>query len=208
MTDDMDLPEGKDKQLEMSTGERLPPIGPSKDRTRRASMAEAHTRILFAPDTREHLQRYRSEDHTALTLTKTFSRQSRFSSYSTASDEEHARIQRVNSRKADPQTRLPTGNSSTTFGRLLNLAYRTLSINVTETVTHGIEPTKGHVKDIADLEWHKIAAQEAVRRLRTCETQGLDNNQAHNRLHQNGKNVLSPPKTHRFRKMYASYVLY
>ena len=60
---------------------------------------------------------------------------------------------------------------------------------------------KGHVKDIADLEWHKISAQEALRRLRCDESQGLDNNQAQRRLQENGKNVLSPPPTHRFRKM-------
>jgi sodium/potassium-transporting ATPase subunit alpha len=81
------------------------------------------------------------------------------------------------------------------------LAYRTLSIQVTDTVSHGVEPTKGHVKDIADLEWHKISAHEVLRRLRSDEAQGLDNNQAQRRLQENGKNVLSPPPTHRFRRM-------
>ena len=80
-------------------------------------------------------------------------------------------------------------------------AYRTLSINVTDTVTHGVEPTKGNVKDIAELEWHKISGQEALRQLRCHESQGLDNNQVQRRLQQNGKNVLSPPPSHRFRKM-------
>ena len=82
-----------------------------------------------------------------------------------------------------------------------NVAYRTLSIHVTDTVAYGVEPIKGNVKDIADLEWHKISGQEALRRLRCQESQGLDNNQAQRRLQQNGKNVLSPPPTHRFRKM-------
>jgi sodium/potassium-transporting ATPase subunit alpha len=76
-----------------------------------------------------------------------------------------------------------------------------LSINVTDTITHGVEPTKGHVKDIADLEWHKITPQEALQRLGCSETQGLDDNQAQRRLQLNGKNVLSPPPTHHFRKM-------
>ena len=71
---------------------------------------------------------------------------------------------------------------------------------------HGVEPTKGHVKEIADLDWHKISIEEALRRERTSETQGLDNNQAQIRLQQNGKNVLSPPPTHRVRKMYVSLV--
>jgi len=76
-----------------------------------------------------------------------------------------------------------------------------LSINVTDTITLGLEPARGHVKDIAELEWHKISPQEALRRLRCSETQGLDENQAQRRLQLNGKNVLSPPPTHRFRKM-------
>jgi sodium/potassium-transporting ATPase subunit alpha len=54
------------------------------------------------------------------------------------------------------------------------------------------------------LEWHKISAQEAARRLRTSDTHGLDNNQAKTRIQQNGKNTLSPPKTHHFRKMYVA----
>ena len=90
--------------------------------------------------------------------------------------------------------------------RAKRLAYRTLSINVTDTVTHGVEPTKGHVKDIVDLDWHKISIEEALRRERSSETQGLDNNQAQSRLQQNGKNVLSPPPTHHVRKMYITIV--
>lgn len=80
--------------------------------------------------------------------------------------------------------------------------YRTLSIGVTDTIQHRYEPGKGHVRDIADLEWHKISAADAVRRLRSSETQGLDNNQWKRRIEQDGKNILSPPPTHRFRKMY------
>jgi len=109
----MDSSELKGKEPETSTGEVSPTIGSWDGHTRRASMAEAHPRILFAPDPREHLRRQRSEDHTALALTKTFSRQSRFSSYSTASDEEHVRVQRVSSRRAEPHTRLPTSITTT-----------------------------------------------------------------------------------------------
>src|SRR5271155_2737384 len=109
MADEKDSTELKGKEPRTSTGEVSPTIGSWDDRTRQPSMAEPHPRILFAPDPREHLRRQRSEDHTALTLTRTFSRQSRFSSYSTASDEEHTRIQRVHSRRTEPQHRLPTG---------------------------------------------------------------------------------------------------
>src|SRR5277367_1062153 len=118
MAEEKDSTELKGKEPRTSTGEVSPIIGSWDDRTRQPSMAEPHPRILFAPDPREHLRRLRSEDHTALALTKTFSRQSRFSSYSTASDEEHSRIQRVSSRKAEPHTRLPTGASTLSCHRL------------------------------------------------------------------------------------------
>jgi hypothetical protein len=77
-----------------------------------------------------------------------------------------------------------------------------LSIHVTETVAHGVEPTKGHVQEISELEWHKIPVEEALHRLGSSAQGGLDDNQAQTRLHRDGKNVLSPPPTHRFRKMY------
>jgi hypothetical protein len=106
--ENMDSSELKGKEPESSTGEVSPTVGSWEDRTRQASGTDVAPRILFAPDPRESHRRQRSEDHTALTLTRTFSRQSRFSSYSTASDEEHARIRRVHSHKAEPHTRLPT----------------------------------------------------------------------------------------------------
>src|SRR5436190_22791499 len=102
--------EPKGKEPDTLEGDASPRIGSSGDRTRRPSEA-GH--ILFAPDPRERLRREGTEDITPLTLTRTFSRQSRFSSYSTASDEETARVRRVTSRKTvEPQTRLPTGRSS------------------------------------------------------------------------------------------------
>jgi hypothetical protein len=82
------------------------------------------------------------------------------------------------------------------------VGYRTLSINVTDTLSHGVEATKGHVKDIAELDWHTLSVEETLQRLGCLQAQGLDSNQAQRRLQQNGKNVLSPPPTHRFRKMY------
>jgi Cation transporter/ATPase, N-terminus len=77
-----------------------------------------------------------------------------------------------------------------------------LSINVTDTVSHGVEPGKGHIKSISELEWHLIPANEAIRRLRSSDTQGLDNDQVERRLKENGKNTLSPPPTNRIRKTY------
>jgi Cation transporter/ATPase, N-terminus len=84
---------------------------------------------------------------------------------------------------------------------ILTIAYRTLSIRVTETVDHGVEPTKGHVQEIAELQWHKISVDEVIERLGSSAMTGLDENLAQLRLQRNGKNILSPPPTHRFRKM-------
>jgi sodium/potassium-transporting ATPase subunit alpha len=83
----------------------------------------------------------------------------------------------------------------------LHVAYRTLSIHVTDTVEHGHPATKGNVKELSELEWHKISAHETASRLRVNESQGLDGNQAERRLREQGKNTLSPPPKHRFRKM-------
>jgi hypothetical protein len=104
MDDNNDSSEPKGKEPEASAGDVSPAISSWEDRVRRPS--EARHRILFAPDPRERLRR---ESTTALTLSRTFSRQSRFSSYSAADDEENERVRRVTSRKTiEPHTRLPT----------------------------------------------------------------------------------------------------
>jgi hypothetical protein len=85
----------------------------SLEQARRPS--EGH--ILFAPDPRTHR---RSEDIAPLTLTRTFSRQSRFSSYSAASDEEAQRVRRVTSRRTvDAGARLPTSEHPCTVRSLI-----------------------------------------------------------------------------------------
>ena len=99
--------EPKEKETETSEGDVSPIIVSSDELARRPS-ENVPPRILFAPDPRD--RRRRSEDIAALTLTRTFSRQSRFSSYSAVTDEEHERAKRVTTRRSvDPQTRLPTG---------------------------------------------------------------------------------------------------
>jgi magnesium-transporting ATPase (P-type) len=77
-----------------------------------------------------------------------------------------------------------------------------LSINVTDTISHGVEPSKGNIKAISELDWHVLSVHEALQRLGSSETQGLDDNQAQRRLQQYGKNILSPPPTRRIRKTY------
>lgn len=184
---------------EPSAGEISPSIGYSENKSRRPSEVQ---RIAFAPDARRR-QRSSDDDIAVLPLSRTFSRQRRYSSYSTYGDDEKEQVKRVISRRTiEPHTRLPT--CIPCHGRSLTVAYRTLSIHVTDTVTHGVEPSKGHVKDIAELDWHIISVEEALRRLGCHSANGLDGNQAARRLQQNGKNVLSPPPSHRFRKMYSA----
>jgi hypothetical protein len=89
----------------LSTGEASATLAsPDLERQRRPS--EFGQRIIFAPDPRE---RRHPDEITTLPLTRTLSRQSRFSSFSSIDDEEKQRIKRVATRRSvDPQTRLPT----------------------------------------------------------------------------------------------------
>jgi hypothetical protein len=201
----METSNEKGKDHEVSTGGASPSIGFSEEKSRRSSERRRRPsdvqRIAFAPEARRH--RRSSDDEIAvLPLSRTFSRQRRYSSYSTYGDDEKEQVKRVISKRTiEPHTRLPTCIPA--VGLSLIVAYRTLSIHVTDTVSHGVEPSKGHVKDIADLDWHIISPGEALQRLGCHPTNGLDSNQAARRLQQNGKNTLSPPPTHRFRKMYS-----
>jgi sodium/potassium-transporting ATPase subunit alpha len=52
------------------------------------------------------------------------------------------------------------------------------------------------------VDWHKISVEEALTRLAVSPKTGLDKAQAQRRLQQNGKNVISPPKTNMFRKVF------
>jgi hypothetical protein len=80
--------------------------------------------------------------------------------------------------------------------------YRTLSIHVSDTLTHGVQPAKGNIKAISELDWHLLPVAEALQRLGSSETRGLDDNQAQRRLQQYGKNILSPPPTNHIRKTF------
>jgi sodium/potassium-transporting ATPase subunit alpha len=80
--------------------------------------------------------------------------------------------------------------------------YRTLSIQVDETVTHGAKKGKGdgNVKTVAELDWHLVPADDVIRRLRTSQTTGLDEEQVERRLKENGKNMLSAPPSNLLKK--------
>jgi hypothetical protein len=105
--------ESKGKEVDMEKGEISPTIGSMDDKSIRRPSEPGH-RILFAPDPRER-RGTRTDDMVGLQLSRTFSRQSRFSSYSAVSDDDE-RIKRVTTRKTvEPRTRLPTS----TFAILL-----------------------------------------------------------------------------------------
>jgi len=102
MDEQESLSESKGKSPDLSTGQVSPTIG---SHTRRPS--EFGQRILFAPDPRE---RTHPDEIVTLPLTRSLSRQSRFSSFSSVEDEEKERVRRVTTRRAvEPHTRLPTG---------------------------------------------------------------------------------------------------
>jgi hypothetical protein len=104
MTDDMLSETSKGEDI----GESITNISHIERNRRPSEVGGGH--ILFAPDPRQLQRRATQSEIAPLTLARTFSRQSRFSSYSAASDDENARARRAVSRRAvEPHTRLPTG---------------------------------------------------------------------------------------------------
>ena len=55
--------------------------------------------------------------------------------------------------------------------------------------------------ELTALDWHKISTEEALTRLAVSPKTGLDKPQAHRRLQQHGKNVITPPKSNLLRKV-------
>ncbi|KZS89101.1 sodium-potassium ATPase [Sistotremastrum niveocremeum HHB9708] len=92
----------------------------------------------------------------------------------------------------DPASRLP-------------IEYRTLSIHV-DTMDQlgyaGKKKAKGaNVKDLTELDWHKVSVLEVLRRLSVSPETGLDSTQCSRRLASNGKNVISPPPSRLLQKI-------
>ncbi|KAF8811093.1 sodium-potassium ATPase [Phlegmacium glaucopus] len=103
-------------------------------------------------------------------------------------------IQQSSIRHPEPATRLPA-------------EFRTLSIHVETRVSDtgggkGQEGRDRAVKELSSLDWHKISAEEALTRLAVSPKTGLDKPQFQRRLKQHGKNVISPPKSNMFRKVF------
>ena len=101
----MDTDNEKATGSQPSAGEISPSIGYSEEKSRRPSEVQ---RIAFAPDARRR-QRSSDDDIAVLPLSRTFSRQRRYSSYSTYGDDEKEQVKKVISRRTiEPHTRLPT----------------------------------------------------------------------------------------------------
>lgn len=86
--------------------------------------------------------------------------------------------------------------------------FRTLSIQLSEgglaEKTKRKKETKA-VKDLDDLDWHKLSSAEILTRLGASPSSGLDSQQAKRRLDQYGKNQMSKPPNRWARKAF-SYI--
>ncbi|CAK7206964.1 hypothetical protein SEUCBS139899_009771 [Sporothrix eucalyptigena] len=86
----------------------------------------------------------------------------------------------------------------------LPIQYRTLSIDVDEYAQKKNAPLKKDKKtvvDLAHLHWHTTPPEEVAMQLSTSTKTGLSSDQVARRLTQYGKNVPSPPPTHRTRQI-------
>ncbi|KAK4442051.1 hypothetical protein QBC34DRAFT_456653 [Podospora aff. communis PSN243] len=86
----------------------------------------------------------------------------------------------------------------------LPIQYRTLSIDIDDynrrnQIAKKVD--KAAATDLADLEWHTIAVDDALRRLGTSLDQGLSQDQVKRRTAEFGKNAPSPPDSHRIQNI-------
>ncbi|KAJ1025850.1 hypothetical protein NDA16_002476 [Ustilago loliicola] len=82
--------------------------------------------------------------------------------------------------------------------------FRTLSIHLSQ---GGLADAKDKrdrkaIKDINDLDWHRIDVNEVLTRTNTSAEAGLDTAQVERKLKQNGKNVMSKPPKRLLRKIF------
>ncbi|KAI8642277.1 hypothetical protein BD408DRAFT_443634 [Parasitella parasitica] len=111
--------------------------------------------------------------------------------------------------------RSPKGETSTAMKRQLKrtpsssshaiIAYRTLSITVSEHQAKSRKPTKKSKRDLAEdlssATYHKISILELSQQYRTNTEQGLDTAQAVCRVAEYGKNTISPPPNNWLKKL-------
>ncbi|KAF8493698.1 sodium-potassium ATPase [Russula emetica] len=87
----------------------------------------------------------------------------------------------------------------------LPIEYRTLSLHLEHSKkpdqgSNG-KPSKNAVKDLSELDWHRVSIDEALRRLAVAPKTGLDAAQAQRRATQYGANQISPPPKRILRKV-------
>ncbi|GAA5873739.1 hypothetical protein JCM3774_000154 [Rhodotorula dairenensis] len=86
--------------------------------------------------------------------------------------------------------------------------FRTLSFRVTETHTEANKAAQKRAKkskdidDVATLVWHSLPKEEVAQRLGVAPAAGLDLEIAARRLSKDGKNVITPPRTNWFLKIF------
>ncbi|KAF5309044.1 hypothetical protein D9619_013557 [Psilocybe cf. subviscida] len=90
----------------------------------------------------------------------------------------------------------------------LPVEYRTLSVHVedhssSDTSTKGkdVDRRKHAVKELANLDWHKLSIEETLSRLSVSPKTGLESSQVERLQKFHGKNVISPPKSNMIRKV-------
>ncbi|KAL2135335.1 hypothetical protein VTI74DRAFT_8988 [Chaetomium olivicolor] len=100
-------------------------------------------------------------------------------------------------------------NSGVDPAAALPIQYRTVSIDIDD-YKRKVElekkvHQKGTTADLADLEWHTITPEEAIRRLSTSAKQGLSQDQIKRRTVEFGKNMPPPAETHRFKQLFGYF---
>ncbi|EJT99446.1 sodium-potassium ATPase [Dacryopinax primogenitus] len=88
--------------------------------------------------------------------------------------------------------RPPTRGAPNTTSRV-PIEFRTLSIQIEETRQSEARTGEKETRELLDLDWHILPAEDVLQRLSTSQQVGLDQSQAARRLQQHGKNVISPP---------------
>ncbi|GAA5813534.1 hypothetical protein MFLAVUS_007013 [Mucor flavus] len=85
------------------------------------------------------------------------------------------------------------------------IAYRTLSITVSESQAKGVKSkkkvAKDLVEDLTEAHYHKLSLLEITQQYRTNIENGLDTDQAVARVSEYGKNTISPPPSNWTRKI-------
>lgn len=87
----------------------------------------------------------------------------------------------------------------------VRITYRTVSFAIDETKEKQAQETAKAKKDAAaelgDVNWHTLSVNELQNQLSTSLVQGLSQDQVAAKIKEHGRNVPSPPPTHRFKQI-------